>query len=110
MRNASVHEIRQVVDASDAWVLGTLAMGAIQTAEVLDEGADGGTFDDFPAYRWDVVKTTVYLVDMAEFAAMNEVYAQHFPGDSPARRTIAAAGLPRGARVAIEAFALGRDL
>ena len=58
----------------------------------------------------DVVKTTVYLADMADFAAMNEVYARHFPSDAPARTTVAAAGLPRDARVEIDAVAVGRDL
>ena len=58
----------------------------------------------------DVVKTTVYLADMQEFQAMNEVYGRHFPDAPPARTTIAAAGLPRGARVEIEAVAAGRDL
>jgi 2-iminobutanoate/2-iminopropanoate deaminase len=57
----------------------------------------------------DVVKTTVYLADMADFQAMNEVYGRHFPSSPPARTTIAAAGLPREARVEIEvvAFATG---
>lgn len=58
----------------------------------------------------DVVKTTVYLADMADFQAMNEVYARHFGDALPARTTIAAAGLPRGARVEIDAVAVGRDL
>jgi 2-iminobutanoate/2-iminopropanoate deaminase len=58
----------------------------------------------------DVVKTTVYLADMQDFQAMNEVYERHFPTAPPARTTIAAAGLPRGARVEIEAVAAGRDL
>jgi 2-iminobutanoate/2-iminopropanoate deaminase len=58
----------------------------------------------------DVVKTTVYLADMQDFQAMNEVYGRHFPTAPPARTTIAAAGLPRGARVEIEAVAAGRDL
>jgi 2-iminobutanoate/2-iminopropanoate deaminase len=58
----------------------------------------------------DVVKTTVYLVDMKDFQAMNEAYARHFTGSPPARTTIAAAGLPRGARVEIDAVAIGRDL
>ena len=58
----------------------------------------------------DIVKTTVYLADMQEFQAMNEVYGRHFPDAPPARTTIAAAGLPRGARVEIEAVAAGRDL
>ena len=52
-----------------------------------------------------VVKTTVFLVDMADFAAMNEVYAKHFGDHRPARSTVAVAGLPRGARVEIEVVA-----
>jgi 2-iminobutanoate/2-iminopropanoate deaminase len=58
----------------------------------------------------DVVKTTVYLADMADFAAMNEVYARHFGDSVPARTTIAAAGLPKGAKVEIDVVAVGRDL
>lgn len=53
-----------------------------------------------------VVKSTVYLADMQEFAAMNEVYARFFANDPPARATVAAAGLPRDARVEIEVVAL----
>jgi 2-iminobutanoate/2-iminopropanoate deaminase len=53
-----------------------------------------------------VVKTTVYLADMADFAAMNEIYAKHFGGHRPARSTVQAAGLPKGARVEIEAIAI----
>ena len=53
-----------------------------------------------------VVKTTVFLADMAEFAEMNEVYGRFFTGQTPARATVAAAGLPRDARVEIEAVAL----
>jgi 2-iminobutanoate/2-iminopropanoate deaminase len=52
-----------------------------------------------------VVKTTVFLVDMADFAAMNEVYARVFGEHRPARSTVAVAALPRGARVEIEAVA-----
>jgi 2-iminobutanoate/2-iminopropanoate deaminase len=52
-----------------------------------------------------VVKTTVFLVDMADFAAMNEVYSRHFGGHQPGRSTVAAAGLPRGVRVEIECVA-----
>jgi 2-iminobutanoate/2-iminopropanoate deaminase len=55
----------------------------------------------------DVVKTTVFLADMADFQAMNEIYARHFPGAFPARSTVAAAGLPLGARVEIEVVAIG---
>ena len=53
-----------------------------------------------------VVKTTVFLVDMGEFAAMNEVYGRFFSEEPPARATVAAARLPRDARVEIEAIAL----
>src|SRR5919106_3919060 len=52
-----------------------------------------------------VVKTTVFLADMNEFSGMNEVYATFFSGPPPARPTVAAAGLPRNARVEIEAVA-----
>ena len=53
-----------------------------------------------------VVKTTVFLLDMQEFAAMNEVYARFFKEEPPARATVQAARLPRDARVEIEAIAL----
>lgn len=53
-----------------------------------------------------VVKTTVFLVDLDDFAAMNEVYARHFLAPAPARSTVQVARLPRGARVEIEALAL----
>jgi len=52
-----------------------------------------------------VVKTTVYLVDMADFPAMNEVYAKYFPTHKPARSTIQAAALPKAVRVEIDAIA-----
>ena len=52
-----------------------------------------------------VVKTTVYLVDLGEFPAMNAVYARFFPGDPPARATVEVSKLPAGARVEIEAVA-----
>jgi 2-iminobutanoate/2-iminopropanoate deaminase len=53
----------------------------------------------------NVVKTTVYLIDMADFAAFNQVYAQHFSKDPPARTTVAVAALPLGVRVEVEAIA-----
>ena len=53
----------------------------------------------------DVVKATVFLADMNEFAAMNEVYAKHFTGTPPARSTVQVARLPRDARVEIEVIA-----
>lgn len=54
----------------------------------------------------DIVKTTVFLVDMAEYPHMNEEYAKHFSPPFPARTTVQAAGLPRGARVEIDAVAV----
>jgi len=52
-----------------------------------------------------VVKTTIYLADLQDFGAVNEVYARHFPKDPPARATVQAAGLPKGALVEIDAIA-----
>ena len=53
-----------------------------------------------------VVKTTVFLIDMGDFTAMNEVYARHFGAHRPARSTVAVAALPRGFRVEIECVAI----
>ncbi|MBN8732642.1 MAG: RidA family protein [Acidobacteria bacterium] len=84
---------------------GQMVEGGIgeQTARVLDnlravlEGA-GATLDS-------VLKTTVFLADMGEFAAMNEVYGRYFATNPPARATVQAARLPRDARVEIECVA-----
>ena len=59
----------------------------------------GGTMDD-------VVKTTVYMLDLGAFAAMNEVYAQAFGDAPPARATIGVVALPAGAQVEIEVVAV----
>jgi 2-iminobutanoate/2-iminopropanoate deaminase len=53
----------------------------------------------------DVIKVNIYLVDMADFAIVNEVYARHFRPPYPARTTISAAALPVGARVEMEVIA-----
>jgi 2-iminobutanoate/2-iminopropanoate deaminase len=53
-----------------------------------------------------VLKTTVFLVDMNDFAAMNEVYGRYFSNEPPARSTVQAARLPRDARVEIDAIAV----
>jgi 2-iminobutanoate/2-iminopropanoate deaminase len=53
-----------------------------------------------------VLKTTVFLADMNDFAAMNEVYGRFFPEEPPARSTVQAARLPRDARVEIDVIAL----
>jgi 2-iminobutanoate/2-iminopropanoate deaminase len=52
-----------------------------------------------------VIKTTVYLVDMGDFAAMNDVYGKHFGTHRPARSTVEVCALPKGARVEIDAMA-----
>ena len=57
----------------------------------------------------DVVKATVFLADMEEFAAMNAVYTKHFTGTPPARSTVQVARLPKDARVEIEVIAQVRS-
>jgi len=54
----------------------------------------------------DVVRTTIYLVHLADFAAVNEVYQRHVREPYPARATVGVAALPRGARVEIDAIAV----
>ncbi len=54
----------------------------------------------------NVVKTNVYLADMADFAQMNEVYARHFGAHKPARSTVQAAGLPKAGRIEIDVIAV----
>lgn len=53
----------------------------------------------------DVVKTTIFLADLSDFQSVNEEYAKHFSPPYPARTTVQAAALPRGAKVEIEAVA-----
>jgi 2-iminobutanoate/2-iminopropanoate deaminase len=63
--------------------------------------AAGGSLDD-------VVRTTIYLVDLADFGRVNEIYAQFFNAPFPARATVGVAALPRAARVEIDAIAVIR--
>jgi 2-iminobutanoate/2-iminopropanoate deaminase len=56
----------------------------------------------------DVVKTTIFLADIADFTAVNAVYARHMPDPPPARSTFAVGALPKGARIEIEATAIRR--
>ncbi len=53
-----------------------------------------------------VVRCTIYLMDMNDFGAVNEVYGRYFPANPPARATVQVAGLPKGARVEIDAVAV----
>lgn len=86
-------------------VSGELVVGTVEqeTERVMENlrgvlEAAGTDFDH-------LVKTTIYLTDMADFAAVNQVYGQYFLAIKPARATVAVAALPRGARVEIEAVA-----
>ncbi len=54
----------------------------------------------------DVIKTTVFLSDLGDFAAMNEVYASHFEAPYPARSCVQVAAIPKGCRVEIECIAV----
>jgi 2-iminobutanoate/2-iminopropanoate deaminase len=54
----------------------------------------------------NVVKTTIYLMDMNDFGKVNEIYGEKFASEPPARATVQVAGLPRGARVEIDAIAI----
>jgi 2-iminobutanoate/2-iminopropanoate deaminase len=84
---------------------GTLVVSSIDaaTTRVMENlravlQATGLTFEH-------VVKTTIYLVDLADFAAVNAVYSRYFQKDPPARATVQVAALPRGAPVEIDAIA-----
>ncbi len=85
---------------------GELVKGTIEeeTARVVENlravlAAGGAGFEH-------VVRTTIFLVDMADFPRVNEVYGRAFPSAPPARATVAVAALPRGARVEIDAVAV----
>ncbi len=86
-----------------------------QTGEIIDGGVEQQTervIENIGAVLCaagcqfvNVVKTTIFLVDMKDFAAVNAVYERYFGASKPARSTVAVAGLPRGARVEIECIA-----
>jgi reactive intermediate/imine deaminase len=86
------------------------------TRELADTGAGGQTRQTLENIKTvltaagsaleRVVKCTVFLVDMRDYAAMNLVYAEYFPKDPPARSTVAGTGLALGARVEIECIAM----
>jgi len=80
---------------------------AEQTRRVLDNitavlKAEGLTFDH-------VVKTTIYLTDLADFQTVNEIYASYFNQAPPARSTVQVPALPKGARIEIEAIAVANE-
>jgi 2-iminobutanoate/2-iminopropanoate deaminase len=85
---------------------GTVVEGGIreQTTQVLENMR--GLLDAAGAGFSSVVKTTIYLADMTDFAAVNEIYATYFAAPYPARATVQVARLPRDVRVEIDAIAL----
>jgi reactive intermediate/imine deaminase len=92
-------------------VLGTGADGALAPGGVGPETRQAlttmrATLARAGATMDDVVKCTVFLLDMQEWPAMNAVYAEFFPGHKPARSAVAVAGLARGARVEVECVAV----
>lgn len=84
---------------------GDLVKGDVkaQTQRVLENVK--AILDDQKLSFENVVKSTVFLTNLADFAAMNEVYAKFFTSDFPARSTIQVAALPKGANVEIEVIA-----
>src|SRR5579859_1722869 len=74
-----------------------------QTAQVLNNLKNVLAAADYDVD--DVVKTTIFLIDMIDFAAINAEYAKVFDGNKPARSTVAVSGLPKGVRVEIDAIA-----
>jgi 2-iminobutanoate/2-iminopropanoate deaminase len=85
---------------------GSLVAGGIQ-AETSQALANLGAVLDSAGFSFaDVVQATVYLADLHEFEAMNEIYARYFSASKPARATVGVAELPRGARVEIALVAV----
>lgn len=84
---------------------GNLVTGDIQTQTERVLLNVKAILDDQKLTFANVVKTTVFLTSLGDFAAMNEVYAKYFTGDFPARSTVQVAALPKGAGVEIEVVA-----
>jgi 2-iminobutanoate/2-iminopropanoate deaminase len=84
---------------------GTLVEGGIaaQTRQVLDNLR--AVLEAAGTSMSRVVKTTVYMTNLADFQKMNDVYAEYFPQDKPARSTVGVAALPRGAMIEIDVVA-----
>ena len=84
---------------------GTMVEGGIgaQTRQVLDNLR--AVLEAAGTSMSRVVKTTVYMTNLADFQKMNEIYAEYFPQDKPARSTVGVAALPRGAMIEIDVVA-----
>lgn len=92
------------LDAAGNKVEGDIVVQTVQVLENLKAilAAAGLTLKE-------VVKTTVFLADLADFSEMNRVYGEYFGDHPPARSTVQVAGLPRGVALEIEAVALRKD-
>lgn len=84
---------------------GTLASGVVEQAEQALRNLEA-VLQEARLSTADVVKTTVFLTDMNDFAAVNAVYQQHFPAPYPARSCVQVAALPKGGSVELEAVAV----
>jgi len=93
------------LDPATGELVGKTDVGA-QTRRVLDNLS--AVLMEAESSLDHVTKTTVFLVDMSDFAAMNEAYAERFGGHRPARSTVPVGALPRGAKVEIECIAVRR--
>lgn len=104
----------QAIDAGTVYCAGQI--GADPSTGILEKGVAAQTAQALSNLEAvlssaglslrNVVKTTVFLVDLGEFAAMNDEYARHFAPPFPARSTVQAAALPKGALVEIDAIAV----
>ncbi len=113
---AAIGPYSQAVQAgSTVYLSGQLGMnpatGELVSADVREQAAQAlknmkAVLAAVGATPENVVKTTVFLVDMADFQAVNAVYAETFASDAPARSCVAVAALPKGARVEVEAIAV----
>lgn len=90
------------LDPSSGEMLGASDVRA-QARRVMDNLK--GVLEGAGASLGKVVKTTMFLTDLGDFGAVNEIYGAYFPSDPPARSTVQVAGLPKGALVEIEAVA-----
>jgi 2-iminobutanoate/2-iminopropanoate deaminase len=117
---AAVGPYSQAIDAG-AFVFCSGQVGLDpQTGELVDGGIErqadralrnlGAVLDAAGLGYADVVKTTLFLVDIGDFATVNGIYARFFPDPPPARSTVAVAALPKGAAFEIEAVAVRTDV
>lgn len=115
---AAIGPYSQAVRAGDTLYLsGQIGMvpatGELVSADVKEQTAQAlanmkAILTEAGASPADVVKVTAFIVDMADFQAVNSVYSETFGVDAPARSCVAVAALPKGARVEIEAIAVIR--